>query len=446
MNTSNFITRRKAWMAGAALAMSTALAAPAFAQEALGTAVNPVKLRFLASESFAATWQKTVVEEFNKIYPNIEVTIDGVPYPEHLAKLMLDATSTAPDYDLLLVDDPWAPQMATVGALMDLRGPEITAMTSDDYDWDDFHPTPLAAGQWDGKQYAVPVRANMLLMLYNKALYASAGVPEPTPELTWDTFFEQAPQLVQDTNGDGTTDSWAVHTFFTRDQLTPTIWQSIFNANGGKLLDEEGKPAFNTEVGAAALDTQRRLLDYAPPGALGHGFTEALQTFRQGAAASMFMWGSVYKSTAGGSDATTLGADQVGIQVMPVGSESAGAHRGVWSLGISTKTAHPEAAWTFVQWMSSKEGEAYNAAASGSFPSRLNTLNNPGEPWAVPVYAAIKNAYDVSGKGEMWRIRSPKSDAAQQILADEVARALAGQATSQEALDAAAQRMVRALR
>lgn len=438
--------RPRAWLAGTALALSAAIAAPALAEDGLGTAENPIELRFLANESFAATWQRTVVEEFNKTYPNIHVTIDGVPYPEHLAKMMLDVTSPTPAYDLLLVDDPWAPQMATVGALVDLKGPEISAMTSDSYDWDDFHPAPLAAGQWQGVQYAVPVRANMLLMFYNRSLYESAGVPEPTPELTWDEFFEQAPKLVQDTDGDGTVDAWAVHTFFTRDQLTPTIWQAIYNSNGGAMLDAEGKPAFNNEVGVAALDTQRRLLDFAPPGALGHGFSESLQAFRQGAAATMFMWGSVYKTTAGGSDATTLGKDEVGIQVMPVGSVSAGAHRGVWSLGISSKTEHLKAAWTFVQWMSSKEGEAYNARVAGSFPSRVNTLNNPAEAWAEPVYKAILNAYDVTMKGEMWRLRSPKSDATQQILADEVARALAGQASSKEALDTAAKRMVRVLR
>lgn len=446
MQITKAIAAPKAWLAGTAMALTMALTAPVSAQDGLGTAEEPIELRFLANESFAATWQKILVPEFNKVYPHINVTIDGVPYPEHLAKLMLDATSTTPDYDLLLVDDPWSPQMASIGALVDLKGPEISAMTSADYDWDDLHPAPLAAAQWDGKQYGVPVRANMLLMFYNKALYESAGVPLPTPELTWDTFFEQAPKLIQDLDGDGTTDAWALHTFFTRDQLTPTIWQTIMNSNGGRLLDDEGKPAFNDAIGAAALDTQRKLLDYAPPGALGHGFSESLQTFRQGAAASMFMWGSVYKTTAGGSDATTLGKDQVGVQVMPAGSFSAGAHRGVWSLGISSKTEHLDAAWAFVQWMSSKEGEAFNATETGSFPSRVTTLNNPAEPWAEPLYAAIKNAYDVTIKGEMWRMRHPKSDAAQQILADEVARALAGQATSQEALDTAAKRMVRALR
>jgi len=46
----------------------------------------------------------------------------------------------------------------------------------------------------------------------------------------------------------------------------------------------------------------------------------------------------------------------------------------------------------------------------------------------------------------MWRIRHPKSDAAQQILADEVARALAGQVSSAEALKTAATKIDRTLR
>ena len=50
----------------------------------------------------------------------------------------------------------------------------------------------------------------------------------------------------------------------------------------------------------------KRLLDYAPPGALDHGFSESLQAFRQGQVADMFKWGSVYKSTAVDPKATTL--------------------------------------------------------------------------------------------------------------------------------------------
>ncbi|MBN9001342.1 MAG: sugar ABC transporter substrate-binding protein, partial [Rhizobiales bacterium] len=74
--------------------MATGLTmASASAQDGLGTAEKPIQLRVIANSAFSHTWQSVLVPEFNKVYPNIKVTIDGVPNNEHLAKLMLEATS-----------------------------------------------------------------------------------------------------------------------------------------------------------------------------------------------------------------------------------------------------------------------------------------------------------------------------------------------------------------
>ncbi|WP_425416228.1 ABC transporter substrate-binding protein [Oricola indica] len=443
------LTSRRSMLAGLAgsLVLAAGPAASVHAQEGLGTAGNPVEVRIMANEAFANTWQTLLVPEFNKVYPNVRVVFDGVPYTELLAKMMLDATSPNPEYDVLLVDDPWVPQLAEIGALVDLKGEKVAALTGDDYDWGDFNAAPLAAGEWQGVQYAVPVRSNMLLRFYNRTLYEEAGLPEPTPEQTWDEFFADAEKLVRDADGDGKDDRWAIDTYFVREPLTPTIWQSILNANGGSLLDESGVPAFANETGAKSLETHKRLLDYAPPGALGHGFSESLQAFRQGLVANMFNWGSVYKSTAVDPKSTTLTVDEVGIQVLPVGDVQAGAHRGIWIAGVSSKTEELEASWAFLEWLTSKEGESINASLVGSFPARKSTLNGePAEPWLGPVYETLQQAYDVAAKGKMWRIRSPKSDAAQQILADEIARGLAGQASAEEALDTAAGKIEKALK
>lgn len=429
------------------LVMAAMPLAAARAADGLGTPDAPVEVRIIANEAFASSWQNNLIPEFNKLYPNVHVTFDGVPYTELLAKMMLDATNPEPEYDVLLTDDPWVPQLAEIGALLDLKGEKIAALTDKDYDWADFNAAPLAAGEWKGVQYAVPVRSNMLLMFYNRALYKKAGVPEPTPDLTWDQFFDHAGKLVQDTNGDGKPDAWAIDTYFVREPLTPTIWQSILNANGGQLLDDNGAPAFANDVGAKSLEIHKKMLDFAPPGALGHGFSESLQAFRQGMVANMITWGSVYKSTAVDKASTTLTTEDVGVQVLPKGSVSAGTHRGIWTAGISSKSKHVEASWAFLQWLTSKKGEAVNASLVGSFPARKSTLSSePSAPWLKPVYKTLQQAYDVAGKGKMWRIRSPKSDAAQQILADEIARGLAGQATPQEALSTAADKIAKALK
>lgn len=415
--------------------------------EGLGTPEQPVEVRMIANESYAHQWQTEMVPEFNKHYPNIKVTIDGVPYPEMLAKSMLDATGPTPTYDIIMADDPWVPQLAEVGALLDLKGAEAAGWTDASYDWSDFNASPLAAGEWKGVQYGVPLRSNMLMMFYNKALYEKAGVPAPTPDLTWAQYLEQAPKLVQDTNADGKPDAWALDTYFVREPLTPTIWQTIMNSNGGSLLDADGKPAFNNEIGVAALDTHRKLLEYAPTGAISHGFSESMQAFRQGLVATLFSWGSLYKGSAIDSKSTTLKPDQVGVQVLPVGSTGAGAHRGIWSGAVSAKSENKQAAWAVIQWLSSKEGEAWQSANQGVFPARKSTLAaKPSVEWLEPVFASLQQAYKASEKGQMWRIRHPRSDAAQQILADEIARAMAGQISSAEALNVAAEKIEKVLK
>lgn len=255
-------------------------------------------------------------------------------------------------------------------------------------------------------------------VLQDRALYEKAGLPEPTPDLTWAQYFEQAKALVQDTDKDGKANAWAVDTYFIRDALTPTIWQTIFNANGGELLDDAGQPSLDNENGVNSLKTFIQLLDYAPPGATGHGFSKSLQAFRQGQVATMFTWGSVFKGTAVDTAATTLTTKEVGIQVLPVGSVSAGAHRGIWSATLSSKTDELEASSACAA--ADLQGRRSPHLVGGQFvPARKSTLSStPSAEWQAPVFKTLQNAYDVAAAGQMWRIRSPKSDAAQQIFAD----------------------------
>lgn len=402
----------------------------------LGSAKKPVSIKVLANDAFAKQWQDKLVPAFNKKYPNIKVQVDGVPYNDQLPKTMLELTGTEAHYDAVLADDPWLPQLAKTGGLRDLKS-ELGKFTGKGYDWDDFNSAPLAAGQWEGKQYGVPVRSNNLMMFYNRKLFKKAGVPEPTTETTWDTYLKDAKKLTRD--GDGKDDAWAVGTYFTKDPLTPTIWQTILNSNGGRLLDKDNKVVFDNPKTVKALQTHIDLLKYAPPGARGYQFNEPLEAFRQGKVATMFMWGSVYKGTAIDEDTTTLSEDQVGITTLPAGSAGPGSHRGIWTAGVTTKSQHPAAAWKFLEWTTSKKGEQWVGKHLGTFPARDSTLDGkPPAKWLGPVYTAIKDSYKTITKNRMWRPRLPESNAVQQILALQTSRAMTGQATAQQAVSQAA--------
>lgn len=394
-----------------------------------------VTIRVMANDAFARVWQEQFVPEFQKTHPNISVEVVGVPYADLLPKEMLEITAKPSNYDVMVTDDPWTPQLAETGLLMDLKK-DVAQWTAADYDWNDIHPAPLAAGEWKGVQYGVPCgSSNLLLLFFNRQLFDSAGVPYPDENLTWEGFMEILPKLVQDTDGDGVDDSWAIATYWLRDQLTPTIWQAILNSNGGQVFDDQLKPVFNTPAGAEALKMHIEMAKYGPPGAETYGFNETLEAFRQSKVAMMFNWGSVYSGVAVNPATTTLTPEIVGITVMPAGSIGSSSHRGIWIATIPKNTAYPKEAWLFVQWLSSKQGEAF-MSTTGRFPARLTTLNNPNLPleWQGPVFKAIFMGYQAIEKGKMWRPRLPDSDAVQRILALHHSRATTGEVTPEQAL------------
>ena len=109
--------------------LGTALALPAVmlgrtaqgqAGGGLGTAESPITIRLLATSSYSDQWTTALLPEFNKRFPHIKVQIDGVPYNEHLAKIMLDVTGAKPTYDAYAIDDPWVPGRN--------KGPSTTAL------------------------------------------------------------------------------------------------------------------------------------------------------------------------------------------------------------------------------------------------------------------------------------------------------------------------------
>lgn len=404
----------------------------------LGTEENPVTITMIANQSFSQQWQEKLVPEFNKVYPNIKVEIEGVPYEELLTKSMLDLTTAKPEYDVIIADDPWTPQLAQTGALLDLQGDTVAAWTDEDYDWDDFYAAPLASSEWDGVQYGVPLRSNLLARFVNKTLYEEAGLPVPDENQTWEEFLEEGEKLVRDTNADGSPDVWALSTMWVRGTLTPTVWQTILNSNGGALFDDDMNPTFNDELGVEALQMHKDLMQIAPPGAEAHNFDEPLAAFRGGTVANMFQWGSVYYGSAVDPSTTTLTPDQVVVMTMPAGTEGPSSHRGVWSGSINKNSAHAEAAWALLQWMSSKDGEHWSANNLGVFPARQSTLSSTpdsGNEWLVPVFKAIADGFAAAGEQEGWRPRDPQSNAIQEILADVTSQAITGELTAQEALD-----------
>jgi multiple sugar transport system substrate-binding protein len=138
------------------------------------------------------------IEDFNEIYPNIEVTVDLTPYQQYFTKLQTQGESgTLPD--VFWMNGP----NVQLYAANDLLEPIDGLVDAGDLDPSKYPAALNELYTYDGTQYGVPKDFDTVALWYNKALFAQAGVDEPTDDWTWDDFRSAAATISTELADDG---------------------------------------------------------------------------------------------------------------------------------------------------------------------------------------------------------------------------------------------------
>ncbi len=187
--------KRRAFTAAALAATGTAFTGTAFTallpKAALAQA--PVAQATLPQErvalSFLHKWPEpdnikffqAAVDAFQAAHPNVTIGMDAVaddPYKEKIRVVM--ASGQIPDVFFTWVGE-YTRQFVKAGRVLDITRYLAAA------DWQGrFAPATLDAYRTDGKLYGVPLNQDAKFMVYNKALFAKAGVA--APPATWPDF------------------------------------------------------------------------------------------------------------------------------------------------------------------------------------------------------------------------------------------------------------------
>ena len=121
--------------------------------------------------------------------------------------------------------------------------------------WDDFYTGERAVATVNGKVIGIPALVDNLAVVYNKTLFAKAGLQPPGPGWTWQDFVADAKKLTNP----------AVKQFGTA-YVTPgtedTVWhwEALLWEAGGQLLSPDNtKAAFDSPAGLASLNTLRTM-------------------------------------------------------------------------------------------------------------------------------------------------------------------------------------------
>ncbi|WP_157901942.1 extracellular solute-binding protein, partial [Streptomyces kanasensis] len=137
---------------------------------------------------------KALVKDFEKANPDIKVKYVSVPFGDAQTKFQTAAGSKgAPD--VLRADVGWTPGFVEAGFLAPLDGTTAAAENGK------FKKNLIEQATYQGKLYGVPQVTDTLGLMYNKELFAKAGITKAPA--TWDELKTDMAKVKEKTGVDG---------------------------------------------------------------------------------------------------------------------------------------------------------------------------------------------------------------------------------------------------
>ncbi len=295
---------------------------------------------------------QALTSKYNKEHPNVEVKNVFIGWGELLPKLMT-AVAGKEVPDIAAGDMAWIPKLVETGALVELN-PYIE---KSGVNVNDFYPELLKIDRYDKKFYALPVSTNNLELFYNKDLFKAAGLDPEKPPKTWDELAQMAKKCTDPGKG-----IWGMELFTQPGEgLTWQFQVYLWQAGGEFLRDGYSKAAFNTLAGKKALQFWVDLIQkdkaapLAPWGLFGQG------------KACMVMDGSWMVGIWRKQAPFNFGTAPMPI---PAGGQPATNMGGEHIFLFKTTSEKQQAAWEFVNWLTSTETQVEWDTQTGFTPVR----------------------------------------------------------------------------
>jgi multiple sugar transport system substrate-binding protein len=137
-------------------------------------------------------WWDSVIKQFQAIHPGVQVELEPVPgdFSDSESKIALLFRSKRSAPDVVALADLNLGQWVSTGYLLPLN----KYITKDAW-WANFNPQLKAAETINGQVYAVSQGTNVYGLLYDKTLFAKAGIPTPWRPKTWADILDAAKKL-----------------------------------------------------------------------------------------------------------------------------------------------------------------------------------------------------------------------------------------------------------
>ncbi|RIK36132.1 MAG: sugar ABC transporter substrate-binding protein [Chloroflexi bacterium] len=347
---------------GIVILMATGCAVLPRSEPSGAGAGEPVTVTFLVSGGPAeqAAYQ-AVVDRFNTLYTEIHVEIIGVPrMSDFITRLTTDFAAGAPP-DLFMLNYRRMAQFYNRGAI-ELLDPYLKAGST--LNEADFYPEALDAFRnAAGELICMPQNVSSQVVYFNQDLFDQAGLPYPKADWTWEEFRQTAITLtLPDENDDTYPDQYGLGLEPVLIRMAAFIWQ-----NGGELVDDPANPTHLALNEPAAREAIQFVLDLAQKdGVVPNYSAEAVAShpdrFLAGNIA-MYVDSRVFTPTL--RETVTFRWD---VAPLPRGKQVANVlHSDAYCMASASTVK--DAAWVFVEFALSEEGQTIAARLGRTVPS-----------------------------------------------------------------------------
>ncbi|TCL57188.1 multiple sugar transport system substrate-binding protein [Kineothrix alysoides] len=325
-------------------------------------AAEPVTLKWAIWDKDITPYWEALKEAYEAANPNVTVEMTDLGSTDYMTVLATELSGSGSDFDVVTIKD--VPGYATLVSKNTLE-PLDSYISSAGIDLSQYGGVDKQVTV-NGSLYELPFRNDFWVVFYNKDIFDAAGVDYPTNDMTFDEYDALARQVADPTFG---AQVYGTHYHTWRSAV------QLFGVLDGKHTILDGNYDFFKPYYEMVLKQEDDQIcrNYADLSAEGLHYSAAFS----GGDVAMMNMGSWFISTlmaniaSGEYDASLCGNWGMVKYPHADGVEAGSTLGTITGLAVTSVSEQKQAAFDFVNWVSSAEG-AKVMAETGNFPALMN--------------------------------------------------------------------------
>jgi len=371
-----------------------------------------------------------MIIEFNRSQDEIEVVANPISSYTALSQKLMASIQAKKQPDVAQVFESWADQYIEAGVICPLEPFIEEDPNFGEEDLLDIYPVFRNSNTFNDTLYSMPFNKSVRAYFYNKDEFYRNGLDPNYFPRTWDEFREYALMMTRDTDNDGKIDHWGTN-------FNVNEWQfiNLLHQAGGRILDDKGQPAFNSEAGVEALTYITDLMfkdksAYLVSGYDGQNdFLAGVVPMYEGSSVSItHMRQQPINFNIGYAPLPTYKTDKSAISGTNIVIFKSGDPKREW------------ASWEFIKWFTSTEQTARWSVETNYMPVRRSAMESETVVKFLERYPQFQGIYDQL-EHAVYEPQIPAWFKARPELKYHLERAMRDEVSPREALNDAAKKL-----